>query len=80
MRNSCKFAREQHAKMPASTGKNTCKLPAKELDLHVRIPAKRRQKQLQAQEKIPAQSQARKNLQLHAELLAIAGNLLSNRG
>ena len=33
----------------------------------------------QTQEKIPAQSQA-KNLQFHAELPAIAGNLPSHRG
>ena len=63
MRNSCKFARDWHAKLPVSAGKNTCNLQAKTLESQV---------------KLPAQSQA-KNLQFHTELPAIAGNLLSHR-
>ena len=62
MRNSCKFARDYHAKLPAFVGKKTCNLQAKTLESQVKIPAKRRQKYPQ----------------LHAKLHAIAENLLSH--
>ena len=35
MRNSCKFAPDYHAKLPASAGKNTCNLQAKALESQV---------------------------------------------
>ena len=55
-----------HANLPrpVSAGKNTCNLKAKTLESQVKTPHNRRQK----------------NLQFHAELPAIAGNLLSHRG
>ena len=79
MRNSCKFARDNHAKLPAIAGKNTCNWQAKTQESQVKIPVKRRQKYPQMQAKIP--SIAGKNTcnlqakhpQSQAKIPAIAG-------
>ena len=44
LRPACKIAREQHAKLPAFAGKNTCKFQAKILKSQLKILTKRRQK------------------------------------
>ena len=72
MRNSCKFARDYHAKLPASGGKYTCNLQAKTLESQVKITANAG--------KNTRTIAGKKNLQFQAELSAIAGNLLSHRG
>ena len=64
MGNSCKFARDLHAKLPVFGGKYTCNLQAKTQESQVKIPAKRRQKYPQ----------------LYTKLSAISRNLLSQRG
>ena len=72
MRNSCKFARDQHAKLPAFPDKNTCNLQAKTLELQVKIPTKRRQKY--------PHNRGQKYPKFYSKLTAIAANLLSHRG
>ena len=77
MRNSSRFARDYHAKLP---GKNSCNLQAKTLESQVKLPAKRRQNKKQTQAKTPTQSQAelpkiaqKKNLQVLAICYYTAG-------